>query len=151
MGNIFDHISDLLEKRGDKHSVSSDSEFVQNVTKKKILSVYELWELFESSSRIRNSLNFIKSFWEFSLFNEIKDFLKSLCVDDSEYQNIFENVVVSDDAFISYTSSFDTLFSAIRFLEDKRCLNEMKSILEFLKKIDKSSYRPLSEEALKRK
>ena len=151
MWSLFDHINNLLENRGDSSSVVKDSGVVQNFTKKKLLSVCELSELFESSSRIRNSLNFIKSFWEISLFNEIKDFFKSLCVDDLEYQDILKNVSVSGDAFDSYISNFNTLFSAVRLLEDKRCLNEINEILKFLKTIDKSNYRPLSDEALKRK
>ena len=151
MWTLFDHIKDLMEKRGTIDTKYSESETVQDFTKKKLLNVYELWELFESSSRIRNSLNFIRSFWEFSLLIEIQNFFKSLCIDDSDYQNIFKDVEFLSYDFDTYVSSFNALYSAVWLLEDKRYLSEMKATLDFLRKIDKSEFRPLSDEALRRK
>ena len=151
---IEQKIQELLEKR-DICVSSSDTRVTagieDNTQKALTLNVSEIREVMELSSRVRNSINFIRSFWDIQLIDEIFDFFVSLCAENPEYQEIFLEYETLNDPFDSYDSKCKVLLKGASFLRDNNRLSDIKNVIIFLKHLDKKDYEPLSDEALRRK
>ena len=147
-------------------------------TCKQIINVTELKELYEVSSRIKNRLEALRSYWDDSLVTIIFDHLKCVLDDDADYQKIFvddslvpiifdhlksfhDNCVdykeffvddlVSDDVLRSYNMKYSIFKNAVVFLEEKGCLVELTEILDFLKSLGTWDGIPLTDDALRDK
>ena len=149
---IQNSIDKLMKNRENESPISKATDGIEDYTQKQIsINVGEIREVFDLASRARNSLNFIRSLWEVSLIDEIEPFFKSLCVDNSDYQKIFEDVPASLDSADNYFARCDALLKATSFLREYNCLSEVKEVVAFLKNLDKGDFRPLSDESLRRK
>ena len=151
MWTLEETIGRLLKNRETVEPVIRKTEGIEDYTSKQIFDVAKLKELFDVSSRVRNRLEALRSYWVVSFVSDIDDYLSSFCKNDAVYQDLFVKNDFPVVEFESYNLKYCVFYKAVRFLEDKWCLTELNEILKFLRSLNPWDTTPLSDDALKRK
>ena len=149
MWTIEETINRLLMTREIAEPVVRKTDGIEDCTSKQIIDVVKLKELFDVSSRVRNRLEALRSYWVVSLVCDIDDYLSTFCKDDAGYQIFFIENQFPVVGFHSYNLKYSVFNKAVKYLEDKRYLFELNEILKFLRSLETWNTTPLSDEALK--